>query len=101
MRRIRLRHEEHAACEAIQPVYDARTQIAALGREAREPVQQSVYHGAGVHARARMYDHAGGFFDYHCARVFIENSEGNSFRLGSEWRRKGRLQIDSSLPRTW
>ena len=44
--------------EAIQPVYDTRTQVAANSGKQVEPMQQRVDDGSRMHTGARMHNHA-------------------------------------------
>ena len=95
---ISFRDEQHAAREAIETMHDARAQIAADGRERREPVQQRVHHGASMDARARMHHHAGGFVDRNRGGVLIENREREIFGLGPQRRENGGLHFDLFRP---
>ena len=70
-----LGHDEAARGVLVQPVDDARAQLAAHARQVLHAVQQRVDQRAGRVARARVHDHARGLVDDDEVAVLVEHAQ--------------------------
>ncbi len=86
---IVLGDDHHTRRAAIQPVHDARPQLAADAAEIGEVVEQCVHERARAMTRARMNHHACRLVQHGEIRVLVEDVERQCF---SRHRRRRRLR---------
>ena len=75
VRGVVARHQDHAAGVAVQPVHDARPQLAAHPGKQRETAEQRVDQRARLAARPRVDHHPGGLVHGHHVLVLVEDLE--------------------------
>jgi len=73
VRTVGLRHYQHAAGESVQPVDNARPQIASHTRESLEVVEQGIDQRSGVHSGARVDNHSSRLVDGNHIGIFVED----------------------------
>ena len=89
VRAVVLRHHHQAGRAAVEPVHDARPQLAADPAQIRDLMEQGVDERALRVPRGGMHDHAGRLVDDDDVRILINDVELDRFGLR---RRAGRLR---------
>ncbi len=82
-----LRHHHHARGSLVEPMHDARAQLAADAAEVDTVMEQRVDERAPGMPRRRMHDEAGGLVDHDQVRVLVEHDQRDG--LGGEAHRHG------------
>lgn len=89
---IVLGDDHDARCSPIEPVHDARPELAADAAQILHVVKQRIHQRAGRVTRCRMNDHPGRFVDDDEVGILIQDVEGKGF--GDRPRRIGRRNVD-------
>ena len=86
--------QQQAGGILVQPVDDARAQLAADASQAVQMMQQGVDQRAVLIAGGGMHHHAAGLHHHSQVAVLVEDGEGNVLCLGNGWSGRGHRQAD-------
>ena len=76
--------QQYARSVAVQAVHNAGTQLPARLGEMLEVMEQSIHQGSTADSRPHVNHHPRWFIDRNDGFIFVENFQGDRFRVGSQ-----------------